>query len=356
MVSSNTRFFTWIGPLFVITLSLVAEPLVGTSSAEEGCVRTGPRCQRRDIYGCCIGEVAPPSKVEPIPTPRPRCPAGQHRSSGHCCSNGQEWVKTERRCTSPSHRTCPEGRHLSAGHCCAAGEQWVPSLDRCHCTDEAICGPVSPTPPQPELARLQVTSEPAGATILIDGESAGLAPISVRLEPGAHTIEAQLEGYVTVMERLTLTPDGDQRIQLMLEEREVSPEEPVSPTPPEVGSEDPSSEPPRGIGAGPWIVLGAGLAVALTGSVLETVAFHEAEPPEQFDSMTELEAWQDRVADLSLSGYVLLGMGSAALVAGLIWALVRRNRFRGDSESARVRFDAAFVLSASPSVVGRISF
>jgi len=203
-----------------------------------------------------------------------------------------------------------------------------------------------------------VTSEPPGATIFIDDESAGLAPVTVRLEPGAHAVEARLTGHVTARQQLTLTPDGDHRAQLVLEAREApAVETPVADVPSEEEIEErPSDERPRGVGAGPWIVLGAGLAVALAGSVLEIVAFSEAEPPEQFDSMSELNAWQGRVADLSTSGYVLIGVGSATLVAGLIWALVRRSRSRAGSDSSRRHPSGALVLGGAPSVLWRVSF
>ncbi|MCG8425008.1 MAG: PEGA domain-containing protein [Proteobacteria bacterium] len=49
--------------------------------------------------------------------------------------------------------------------------------------------------------RVQITSEPAGATVWIDdrtGQPAGRTPLSTRLSAGAHTIYVELDGYESV--------------------------------------------------------------------------------------------------------------------------------------------------------------
>lgn len=47
-----------------------------------------------------------------------------------------------------------------------------------------------------EPAVLTVTSEPAGATIFIDGEKVGTAPLEHELTPGEHEAQARMRGYL----------------------------------------------------------------------------------------------------------------------------------------------------------------
>ena len=53
----------------------------------------------------------------------------------------------------------------------------------------------------PALATLQVTTEPAGATVLLDGQELGQTPLTRENVPsGAHTVAARLAGYVTAQQ------------------------------------------------------------------------------------------------------------------------------------------------------------
>jgi tetratricopeptide (TPR) repeat protein len=78
---------------------------------------------------------------------------------------------------------------------------------------------------------------------------------------------------------------------------------------------------------GPWVVIGLGLASMLTGGVLDIVAYvrSEREDGERFDDQDH-EAWRSEALTLAIAGDVLLGVGVAAAVAGLVWLLVDRSR------------------------------
>jgi len=79
---------------------------------------------------------------------------------------------------------------------------------------------------QQELARLmraggevEVTTEPPGAQLLVDGrpqDPAVLSPATLHLAPGDHLIEAQLEGHEPVRQEVTITPAGRTRLALDL--------------------------------------------------------------------------------------------------------------------------------------------
>lgn len=47
----------------------------------------------------------------------------------------------------------------------------------------------------PFAAILKVTSNPPGADVLVDGEPAGVTPLSAELSPGNHTVRVVLDGY-----------------------------------------------------------------------------------------------------------------------------------------------------------------
>ncbi len=60
----------------------------------------------------------------------------------------------------------------------------------------------------PATGKLQVTSEPAGATVLVDGERKGTAPVLVAdLAIGRHQVELRADG-ATVQQEVTIEPGG----------------------------------------------------------------------------------------------------------------------------------------------------
>lgn len=47
----------------------------------------------------------------------------------------------------------------------------------------------------PNAIEIVVRTEPAGATIIVDGAPAGPSPATVRLNPGPHRLRASMSGY-----------------------------------------------------------------------------------------------------------------------------------------------------------------
>lgn len=59
----------------------------------------------------------------------------------------------------------------------------------------------------PETGSAQITTEPAGATVLVDGEPRGATPLTLEaLTPGAHIVELTLEGYENQRRVVTIEP------------------------------------------------------------------------------------------------------------------------------------------------------
>lgn len=121
----------WPFALFLcvgVLLDVDGSPTYGAAVAQ--CRRTCPPSWRRDDAGCCLG----PPEAEPTTSVR-RCPEGQHRSAGHCCPDGSDWVPAQRRCIctqppcgeAPAEVAPPAERPVQApAFACPAGASAVP--------------------------------------------------------------------------------------------------------------------------------------------------------------------------------------------------------------------------------------
>ena len=63
--------------------------------------------------------------------------------------------------------------------------------------------------------RVQVVSEPAGATVYVDGsiERAGETPVTVSLSRGEHRVRLVLEGYATEEQTVTVGPKETKSVE-----------------------------------------------------------------------------------------------------------------------------------------------
>ena len=74
-------------------------------------------------------------------------------------------------------------------------------------------------PPPAVPAELVIQSQPAGATLRLDGQSAGVAPTTISpVEPGEHLLEASLDGHTSVKRVVKVAGPGErQRLVISLE-------------------------------------------------------------------------------------------------------------------------------------------
>lgn len=94
---------------------------------------------------------------------------------------------------------------------------------------------------------------------------------------------------------------------------------------------------------GPWLVLGAGLAIALTGGILDIAAYARFSRTETEQlTIEEFLSWQNRVDGLALGGDILVAVGAAAALGGLIWLLLSR---RGPGHPSTEASDAHLSVS-----------
>jgi hypothetical protein len=72
-------------------------------------------------------------------------------------------------------------------------------------------------PAQDEPAKIQVTTEPRGARVTVDGKAVGEAPVVIKAKPGKRVIEASLVGYESARHTKVVEPSGEATVQLALE-------------------------------------------------------------------------------------------------------------------------------------------
>jgi hypothetical protein len=114
---------------------------------------------------------------------------------------------------------------------------------------------------------VQVSSEPAGAVIELDGKALGVAPLEIEMLPGDHVFRAKLAGRADALVTASVSrqPSGDaQIVALTLPDAPVGAVEPPAPG----GGPGHGDEPaPRG---GPyrvwkWVAVGGGVAALVAG-------------------------------------------------------------------------------------------
>jgi tetratricopeptide (TPR) repeat protein len=126
----------------------------------------------------------------------------------------------------------------------------------------------------PLEASLRISVEPQ-SVVSVDGEPAGLSPISVRLRPGAHHVRATQDGYQPLERDVELAPGG--RVQLELSLVPLIPPVAATEQVPEAAVRDtvgpaPRQQPRR------WTYVAAGLAAAcLTAGITFGVSASRAQ-------------------------------------------------------------------------------
>ncbi|QQR89334.1 MAG: hypothetical protein IPJ88_14150 [Myxococcales bacterium] len=95
-----------------------------------------------------------------------------------------------------------------------------------------------------------------------------------------------------------------------------------------------------GPGAWPWIVAGSGAAAMIGGGVLLLLAQQDISSVENADrgsSWSDVSAAADRAPILSATGGVLVGVGVAAGLTGIGWAILSSTSQNSDDERTELR-------------------
>jgi hypothetical protein len=153
-------------------------------------------------------------------------------------------------------------------------------------------------------ARVSIQSQPAGASVTVDGREAGATPLALELPPGGHDLELRAPGYSGVLKKITIESGAKESFTLDLPPLIVNDKDgrpvPVSPGPP---------APWRLVG---WSALIAGAAAVAAGAIVLSTDGHAIKCPEGAILMGAMDCKQNT----RLAAGVLLGAGTAALGLG----------------------------------------
>ncbi len=138
---------------------------------------------------------------------------------------------------------------------------------------------------------------------------------------------AQVQSRVRVLEEQIARAESERLARERREAEQAALREQLAARPDSPASPPP---PPRDPGPGPWIVLAGGGAAAIAGVALVVVAELDAacvRAPAGCARDPSAPAWSDvadryeRIPTFQTIGAVLLGVGVAAMVAGLVWGV-----------------------------------
>ncbi len=77
--------------------------------------------------------------------------------------------------------------------------------------------PTQSMPAEPAKGAVNLSSNPAGADVLIDGEFVGNSPASLKLSAGKHTVTVKLSGYKDWSREITVQPGSEVQLTANLE-------------------------------------------------------------------------------------------------------------------------------------------
>lgn len=166
------------------------------------------------------------------------------------------------------------------------------------------------------VQQLSVASEPAGATVRIDGRTMGVTPWTGELAPGEHEVALALAGHASRNVRVTLDPAHASEVSLTL---------PSEPAPAERDAE--LDRRPR-VAPLTWSFLGVGVGALAGGLAFELSRASSSERAENATSPVDAARASGEAHAKQMTSLVLLGIGGAFSVAGGI--LLARDLDTGD--------------------------
>jgi tetratricopeptide (TPR) repeat protein len=178
------------------------------------------------------------------------------------------------------------------------------------------------------LGRYRVTTQPQGATMTIDGAAPRFeADGSVLLEVGEHVLVASAPQHAQQRQAVDVRGGEREALRIVLE--------PLSGSAAAHGA---ASSEQRGGAArlAPWLLIGGGAAVAITGAVLFALGRNDVatvEDAEDGATLSELEDAHDRAPVLTGVGIALAIAGVASAAGGIVWLQT------ADSEPAEIAID-----------------
>ncbi len=173
--------------------------------------------------------------------------------------------------------------------------------------------------------------------IEVDGRAAVIDGTRLKLDPGERELVAMVDGFEEFTRSLDVTGGDNGTLRMELKPILSGESDPSSlPTPADEGETDEPAAP----GSWqtellPWILVGAGGGLAVTGGVLLALTAKDISTVENADGdLEEIEAAQDRVPLFSTLGFGLAAVGVAAAGTGVV-LLVLNDESAGEAEANR---------------------
>ncbi len=84
-------------------------------------------------------------------------------------------------------------------------------------TEETKGRPAESTPAEPTRGTVNVSSNPTGGDVLVDGEFVGNCPAALKLAPGKHTVTVKMSGYKDWSREITVQSGSEVQLTASLE-------------------------------------------------------------------------------------------------------------------------------------------
>lgn len=177
------------------------------------------------------------------------------------------------------------------------------------------------------LQQVTLLSDPAGATVTLDGQPLGVTPLTRDLPPGQYRLRLRRDGYREHESQLTVAPDVARDVSLSLERAAAPPA-----SAPLAASRQPLAQVPQSprFGALPYVVLGAG-GVSLLGALGFELGRRSADSAAADAPQTEFNDRYETMQSRQTVARVLAGVGGALVVAGGVLLYVDLQRKPGPS-------------------------
>jgi hypothetical protein len=165
-----------------------------------------------------------------------------------------------------------------------------------------------------EKTGIQLSGGPEGATIFVDGEDWGRLPRRdpIKLTPGTHAVRVEAAGHQPFEVRVAVSAGKTLAVEVQMGAAQSSTDNFDAAT-----ADEPVDESGGGPNLLPWILVGGGGALTVTGIVLGTIALGKAEDAPSDDSP---EADSARGLALGADVFIFGGIGVAATGA-VLWLL-----------------------------------
>ena len=188
------------------------------------------------------------------------------------------------------------------------------------------------------IQQLSVSSNPAGATLWVDGVAVGVTPFTGEFAPGTHSLRLSLNDYETVNVDVELPRRPALTVPFTL-----NPTRSVQVPPANAGDQAQSPHSDRGAEANglariqplSWGLLGVGVGSLTAGVLFEVSRARSNEQSRDAASPVEAAQAQGAADGKQLASLVLLGAGGAFVVTGSVLALLDLSGGNRASETAK---------------------